>query len=339
MSGVAALFYDGRSSATQPVGVELQRDNAGTLQLIIEREGSCVHVPFAECVSDAGVGDAHLRIELPSGESLEITDPAAWSAQLQQHGLQRTDRALAQVERRWLTVAMAAVVAVLAGWAMFRFGVPALVERAVVLTPAETDARIGAGGLAVLDKQAFGPSTLPNSRRDELRQAFAAVARDLGMSGRVRLEFRDGKELGANAFALPDGIVVLTDRLAELSRHDDELRAVFAHEIGHVQHRHAMRALLASSLNAVLAVAILGDVTSATTLIAGVPVTLAHAANSREFEREADDVARRWMQLAGVPPNRLGDLLQRLEAEHDRGGWNYLSSHPPLAERLRGTRD
>lgn len=338
MTSAAALFYDGRSSSAQPSSVELQ-ENAGTLQLVIERDGSRVQVPFSACVTDAGVGDTHLRIELPSGESLEITDPAAWSAQLQRHGLQRTNRALAHVERRWLTVTMAAVIAVLAGWAMFRFGVPALVERAVALTPAETDARIGAGGLAVLDKQAFGPTALSASRRDELRQTFAAVAGDLGMSGRVRLEFRDGRELGANAFALPDGIVVLTDELAKLSRHDDELRAVFAHEIGHVQHRHAMRALLASSLNALLAVAILGDVTSATTLIAGVPVTLAHAANSREFEREADAVARRWMQQADVPPHRLGDLLQRLAAAHDHGGWNYLASHPPLAERLRGASD
>jgi Zn-dependent protease with chaperone function len=338
VTSAAALFYDGRTSSAQPSRVELQ-DNAGTLQLVVERDGSRVHVPFAECVSDAGVGDAHLRIELPSGESLEITDPAAWSAQLQRHGLQRTDRALAQVERRWLTVAMAAVMAVLAGWAMFRFGVPALVDRAVALMPATTDARIGAGGLAVLDQQAFGPTALPASRRDELRHAFAGIANELGMSGRVRLEFRDGRELGPNAFALPDGIVVLTDGLAKLSRHDDELRAVFAHEIGHVQHRHAMRALLSSSLNALLAVAILGDVTSATTLIAGVPVTLAHAANSRAFEREADAVARRWMQRAGVPPHRLGDLLQRLAAERDHGGWNYLSSHPPLAERLQGTSD
>lgn len=338
MTGAAALYYDGRSSAAQPATVELQA-SAGTLHVVVEREGARMQVPFAQCVSDAGVGDAHLRIELPSGESLEITEPAAWSEQLRQHGLQRTDRALTQIERRWLTVAAAAVIAVLAGWAMFRFGVPALVDRAVVLMPAETDARIGAGGLAVLDKQAFGPTTLSASRRDDLQQDFAAIARDLGMPGRVRLEFRDGKELGPNAFALPDGIVVLTDQLATLARHDDELRAVFAHEIGHVQHRHAMRALLSSSLNALLAVAILGDVTSATTLIAGVPVTLAHAANSREFEREADAVARRWMEQAGVPPHRLGDLLQRLAAERDHGGWNYLSSHPPLAERLRGAND
>jgi hypothetical protein len=144
---------------------------------------------------------------------------------------------------------------------------------------------------------------------------------------------------GARRQCVYPAIVVLTDGLAKLSRHDDELRAVFAHENGHVQHRHAMRALLSSSRNALLAVAILGDVTSATTLIAGVPVTLAHAANSREFEREADAVARRWMQQAGVPPHRLGDLLQRLAAEHDHGGWNYLSSHPPLVERLQDTSD
>ncbi len=51
----------------------------------------------------------------------------------------------------------------------------------------------------------------------------------------------NGRAVGANAFALPSGIVVMTDELVELAKTDDELVAVLAHEIGHVRGRHALR--------------------------------------------------------------------------------------------------
>jgi Zn-dependent protease with chaperone function len=332
----AALWYDGRTSAAQPVSIMMRAATDGPRLVIVWGDGSIEHA-FAACRSDVGVGDAHWRLELPGGGSLEITEPAAWNAILHEHQLQRGARALGLFERRWVVVAAAAVLTGLLTWAGFRHGVPALVERGIALMPQEMDTRIGLGGLALLDQQLFGPSSLPPARREHLRTAFAGVARDTGMEDRVRLEFRDGKDLGPNAFALPDGIVVLTDSMAGLAQHDDELRAVFAHEIGHVQHRHAMRALLAGSLNGLLAVVVLGDISAASTLIAGVPVTLAHAANSREFEHEADDVARQWMRQANVASTRLGDLLLRLEREAGSHDWGYLSTHPSVAERVQAT--
>ena len=74
--------------------------------------------------------------------------------------------------------------------------------------------------------------------------------------------------LKANAFALPSGIVVLTDELEALAQHDDELSAVFAHEIGHVVHRHSMRMVIQHSASALLMLGLLGDVNSATSVVA-----------------------------------------------------------------------
>ena len=50
-----------------------------------------------------------------------------------------------------------------------------------------------------------------------------------------QLEFRHGGYIDANAFALPSGIIVMTDELVELAKSDDELISVLAHEIGHVR--------------------------------------------------------------------------------------------------------
>jgi Zn-dependent protease with chaperone function len=313
----------------------LRSDGCGGHRLVVDTGGGELQFDYAACTADTGVGRASRMLGLPEGGTLEIEDADGWDRELRAQGLQRVERAVGQLERRWIAALAALVLSVAGLWTATVYGVPAVVASGLALVPPEMDARIGAGGLALLDRTLFRPTTLDSARQAQLRVAFDDVAQDIGMSKRVRLELRQGAEAGANAFALPDGIVILTDELARLAAHDDELRGVFAHEIGHVQHRHAMRTLVANSLSTLIALAVLGDVSSATTLVAGVPTALVHAANSRDFEREADRAARRWLREAGVPQSRFDDLLRRLEQASNAGDWGYLSSHPPLAERLR----
>jgi len=242
---------------------------------------------------------------------------------------------LAKLERRWSVAVAALAISVLAVWVTLASGVPALATRAAAIIPAAVDAQIGAGGLTLLDQRVFAASELPAARQGELRRAFDEMARDLAVQGPLRLEFRHGGEAGANAFALPAGIVVVTDELVQLAQHDDELRAVFAHEIGHVVNRHSMRMLLQNSTSALLMLVLVGDLNVAGSLVASIPTVLVHAAHSRDFEREADRYAREWMRSADIPIARLGDLLARLDAQEPRSGWSYLSTHPRTEERAQ----
>jgi Zn-dependent protease with chaperone function len=335
VTALDARHYDGRTSVRRDARVTLDRGR-DFVWLTVEVPGleASRHL-LQSCTVDLGVGGDTRMIGLPDGGTLEVPDGRAWDSLLARHGQHARLRLLASVERHWRATLAALALSATLIWAALAYGVPALVDRSVALIPPATDASIAAGGLKLLDAQLFAPTQLDAGRRAELGRSFASVAADLGADD-VRLLFRRGREVGANAFALPDGTVIVTDELVALAAHEDELRAVFAHEIGHVRHRHAMRALLATSLTSVLSIALLGDVSAATTLVTGVPVTLAHAANSRQFEREADAVARHWMRQAGVPDARFDDLLERLERESGSGRWNYLSTHPPLAERLSG---
>lgn len=57
-------------------------------------------------------------------------------------------------------------------------------------------------------------------------------------------------QIGANAFALPDGTLVVTDELVELAGdNDDEVLAVLAHELGHIHERHGLRLLRTQGLS------------------------------------------------------------------------------------------
>jgi predicted Zn-dependent protease len=166
------------------------------------------------------------------------------------------------------------------------------------------------------------------------RRKFASMTRAKSESAAYRLEFRASPAFGPNAFALPSGIIVMTDELVRSARHEQEVLGVLAHELGHVRHRHVMRHLLESSAIAMIVAGVTGDVASATSLAAAAPALLLNARFSRDFEREADRFAIDLMREGGLDPRYLARILSRLEEEHGSGGIpTFLSTHPGTRER------
>ncbi|HPM41079.1 MAG TPA: ComEC/Rec2 family competence protein [bacterium] len=219
-----------------------------------------------------------------------------------------------------------------------RFGVPAMADFAARTLPTSVDQALGAQSLQILDKAFLNPSELPAARQLELQAKFRAMSTEIDRDHAYRLELRASPALGPNALALPSGIVVMTDELVLLAKHDDELVAVLAHEIGHVRGRHALRQLLQTAGVSAITFAILGDVSSISALVSAAPA-LIEAKHSRDFEREADDFAKQWLARNNIPAHRFDDILCRMEEElgtgDEAGVGKYLSSHPSTDERAR----
>ena len=344
------MWYDGRASRGQPVALRIgAADNGAQLTFecaasgtagAIGSPGACIHaarVPWRRLPQP--VGNARQLIALDGGASLEILDGPAFEAALRALRPHRIGRVLPRMERSW-RAALLATVLLVAGSALFlAYGVPALTLRALTVIPASVDARIGRETLGVLDRGPLNPSQLPDQRQRSLHDLFDAVTADApGSAAHARVELRHSRAIGPNAFALPSGIVVLTDELVDESMDDDELRGVLAHEVGHLVRRHAMRQVVQNSATALLMLGLLGDVNSASSLAAGVPTLLIDASYSRDLEREADDYAVQWMRRHDVPPERLGELLARVVANHGGELPAWLSSHPGLAERVKAAR-
>ena len=155
----------------------------------------------------------------------------------------------------------------------------------------------------------------------------------------TELRFYSGRRLGANAFAVPGGTVIITDELIELAEHDEEIIAVLAHEVGHVAGRHVMQRLAQTSSMLVVWTAFTGDVSVAALSILG-PDQLVAMSYSRNFERDADRFAFDYLERAGIPPTRLGDILRRLERMSGTAGMPvWSSSHPGAEERSRNAEE
>jgi Zn-dependent protease with chaperone function len=340
MKSITVAYFDGMVSTRREVQFTLDGET-----VTIRGDGIDLSYPAATLVIPPGVGSVRRTVRLPDGGLCELED-AELLAALEQ-SCKRTNAGT--VLHRWeksLPLALTALALTALVVLLFvRYGVPFLARQAALALPPATETAIGRESLATLDRLIMKPTPLTQARRTELTALFRRVAGPGADAAGYRLEFRSCPAVGANAFALPSGIVIITDELVEMAGQDDGIAAILAHELGHVRGRHALRHVLQSSAAGLIIATLTGDLVSITSLAATLPTVLVNASFSREFEREADDAAMAWMKSAGVPPRRYAELLGKLQAQLDvRSGTsavgksparNYLSTHPDTGDRIR----
>lgn len=335
-SRVTGSFYDGQTSARHQAWAEI----AAGAPLQIHVEGRTLDYAPTAVTPSARLGNTLRRLVLPEGAVFETTDNDAIDVWLAAERPRSSAAWLHRLESRvgYVLVALGLIAAI--GWAGAIYGLPALARHIAFAIPAEAEHGLGNDVLAAFE-HLVRPSKLRTERQTALRSQFAAVAAGRSQDRPPRIEFRaGGAAIGANAFALPGGIVVFTDELVALAKHDEEILAVFAHELGHLEHRHTLRHWLQGSIAAVLLMALTGDASSFTSLASAAPAVLLDAHYSQDFEREADAFSIEVLRRQGVSPQRYADILTRLEADTGGGAEvpSFLSGHPPTAERVEAAR-
>ena len=200
--------------------------------------------------------------------------------------------------------------------------------------PVEWHEQLGEGVMDSLDKFFMEPSELLPESRAGYREWFDEMAGDFESEHTYTLHFRSWK-MGANALALPNGIVVVTDSLIDLISNREEFEAIVAHEIGHVIHRHAMQMALRDAGIFIFISAFLGDLASVSSLASAIPTILIESSYSRSLEKEADLVSGTWLQAKYGSTEPLKSILIKLH--RGKGGVEIpelLSTHPDLKNRI-----
>jgi len=169
-------------------------------------------------------------------------------------------------------------------------------------------------------------------RLDAILSRLRAVVARRDRRFRVHL-VRDENE---NAFALPGGWILVTQRLYAMLEDDDEMAFVLAHEMGHVIKRHAFErivteATVGATMAAVPKARVIGSIVKATGR------DLLQKAYSRDREFQADRLAVGLCHAAGFDPRAASRLCRRLSRDDASGPRlaNYFATHPPLDERRR----
>jgi beta-barrel assembly-enhancing protease len=132
-----------------------------------------------------------------------------------------------------------------------------------------------------------------------------------------------------NAMALPGGRILIFRGLVDEAKSPDEVAGVLAHEIGHVEHRHVVVALLRRFGIGLL----IGSGGTA----AEYGQALIESRYGRAAEREADDYSIEQLKKARISPAATAELFGRLSKDEPGmpGVFIYLASHPPSKERQR----
>lgn len=336
MAAVTADYYDGRSARAHSVSLSLSAD-----MLVVQGEDVARRDPLHALHISEPMGAAPRLIKFADGAHCEVRDHDALAVLLDAGG--HRDGWVVRLQGRWRWALAAVIIAVASVAAGYRWGLPAFSEWLAFRLPERTLAQMGKSTLAFMDEHMLSPSALPTARRQRLREAFEKLQVPDGKAVRYVIVFRNGGSVGANAFALPDGTILVTDQLVFLARHDEEILAVLAHELGHLDRRHSLRMLIQGSIVGVVVAWYLGDVSN---VAAGLPAMLLQARYSREHEREADAYAVSMLKANGISPGRMADVLRRIEqAQESRecgaGGEQtgildgYMASHPATSERIR----
>lgn len=333
MNAFKAHYFDGQTSRLHEV--EVERVDATTIRVVGDG------VNRSDTASSLRISPRLARIT----RTIEFSDGARILAN--DHPLldqwfpheDRLQRVVDRLERHAHAVAASIVICLAVGIATFFWGVPWMGDRIAEQVPADIEEALGGEVLGQLDKYfGFSPSKVSRERQDELSARFSKLTTGLPDASQYQLVFRDASTVGPNALAIPGGTIVITDQLTELFDDDREFDAVIAHEIGHQQHRHALRQTLRSSFVIVIAALFTGDVSSASAIVVGVPTFLLQSHYSRGFEEEADEFAFTTLAAHNTSPAWFAAAMRKLDTHYNvdetEGSARYLSSHPSSAERI-----
>ncbi len=337
-------------------------DSSARHEAVLSADGSrftvtpSPHSPVTGNIQDLDVsprvGNIPRKITLPDRSVFETTDNDGIDDLLAASGHKaRRDGVLHHLESRWHWIAIALLLTLLTGFAALRWGMPWASKEIAYAMPVRATEIISEQTLDILDRSILDASELPAAEQQRIRQHFEQTLLPLQDEAfSYQLHFRKMSNI-PNAFALPSGDIVITDRLVELAANQEEIDSVLLHEIGHVVHRHGLQQVLHSSFMTIAIIMISGDVTATSNIAVALPVFLLENHYSRENETEADHYAFERMLEAGIDPVYFGRIMKSISSNADAGKTEvtgsketdrneaallkYLSTHPSTPDRVQ----
>jgi Zn-dependent protease with chaperone function len=316
MVNIQGFWYDGQQSTQQPAVLRQSRDHY--IDVVRSESDQCTLLCRTSgdlLTFSHRLGDSSRYIYFPDGQKFETRDNDRVDVLMSQFISPMGGGWLYYLETRWAFVVFSTVLMVCLGIWVLTDGVPVTAKYLAQVMPEALTEKAGEQTLALMDKQWMTESTLSDAEQQRVLQHFDTIMEEYA-NHNVRVLFRNGGDLGANAFALPDGTIIFTDKMVELSQDDNELLVIMAHEVGHVLHNHGMRHVIQGSMISLLVAMVAGDVSAASDMFLALPVLLTQLGYSRDFEREADDFALTYMLEKQLDPEHFVAIMTRLEKHY-----------------------
>ncbi|RXR21017.1 M48 family metallopeptidase [Flavobacterium amnicola] len=204
---------------------------------------------------------------------------------------------------------------------------PWVAEKAVTIIPESYDNEIG--------QLAFNEEMLLNKIDSSKTKTLNQFASELKLNNKKKLKFTVVNSDIVNAYALPDGNIVVFTGILNALQSTEELAGLLGHESSHVNNRHSMKMLCRNLSGYLFISAILGDANGVMAIIGDNVNSLNNLSFSRKFETEADNDGYTVLIKNNLNPEGMTKLFTRLKEEETIDIPEFLSSHPVTDERIK----
>jgi predicted Zn-dependent protease len=324
------IYFDGQSAQRHRVTVRPVTDG---LHITLD-DGTAFSWPYSEVRQAQGVyRGQQVRLERSATpEALVISDPDFLTALTQSaSGSGRRFRRPLRASA-WVTqTLLAGTAAILVTGTLYLWGIPTLADHVAARVPARWEAHLGQTVVEEITRQTeqCGDPRLAAA----LGEITATLTRTWTPSPYTfHVTVVDVPVI--NALAAPGGYIVVYRGLLEKTQAPEELAGVLAHEMQHVLHRDATKALVREmSVQALLTVATGGAGAMTPLQAAGI---LARLRYSREAEAAADRDGMKMMEAAHLDPQGMIHIYETLKKEGGQAprAVAYLSTHPDIDSRI-----
>lgn len=137
-----------------------------------------------------------------------------------------------------------------------------------------------------------------------------------------------------NAYALPDGHIIVYTGILDSMKHYSELAALLGHEATHVYERHSMR-ILGKNISGYLIVSlVLNDINGAMAILIDNANAIHSLTYSRTFEQESDEKSMQLLMKNNIDITGMKQLIESLKKKEVLSVPEFMSTHPMTTNRL-----
>jgi predicted Zn-dependent protease len=261
-----------------------------------------------------------------SGALLQIKDESFSKNFLQAMGWKNK----VDIHHRILTIGFPKIVGIAVAMlalivAAYFYLLPPIAEKSAALLPESFDTYLGNAFMSTF----INENKIDSSKTVHLEK-FAA---QINFENTKPLHFSVVESNEVNAFALPNGHIVVYSEILNKMQNSSELAALLAHEAVHVNHRHSTKMLCRNLAGYMLISLIFSDVNGIMAVLADNAQQLHSLSYSRKFEQEADEQGLKILMNNHIDPNGMVQLFTLIEKEEKMAVPKIISTHPLTKER------
>lgn len=330
------MLFDGKAFAprsSERYIAQLDVSQANQLSLQVDGEIISCDIKYADI--DVPPGTLPVKFVFPNGWVFVIergADINQWLTANQKNSL------VNKLEANWFAWVISSLACLSAVMFFYFYVIPWTSEKVAQAVPQNWAIMISDKILENLDNN-WQSSELSSVEQRAIRQRTAQHLTSLErLPYPIKVEFRSS-DIGANAFALPGGRIVLLDDIVRLAKNQQQLDSIILHEIGHIHHRHMLKKLTHSTLLSMGIMLLTGESSGIVDNLAGLGVLFLSNGYSREAELEADAYAKKAMIAIYGTSEPLVQMLDRLNEQGSSDMPEWISTHPDFEQRIRAAKE